>query len=59
MNDVIKKSMIQTNADINKHVTITKIVDSFNCCLEGQETFFISLETSPEYCLIFAIINVL
>lgn len=59
MNDVIKKSMIQTNVEINKHVTITTIVDSFNCCFEGHETFFISLETSPEYCLIFAIINFL
>ena len=59
MNEVIKKSITQTNVAINKQVTMTTIVDSFNCCFEGHETFFISLETSPEYCLIFAIIKFL
>ena len=58
MNDVIKKSITQTNAEIKMQVTITTVVDSFNCCLVGQDTFFISLETSPEYCLILAIISI-
>ena len=53
---VIAKSTIHTNEVISKHDTITTIVESLSCCLVGQETFFISLDTSVVYSFILAII---
>lgn len=49
-------SMPKINAVRIAVVIITTHVDSFNCSLVGQDTFFISLLTSPTKFLIFPII---
>lgn len=56
MNAVITKSIIHTNAVIIPQAAKTTMVDSRNCWRVGHDTFFISLETSPVYSLILAII---
>gem|GEM_PF-3022149 len=43
---VIPVSINHTKTEMTAQVTTTTIVDSFNCSLFGQETFFISLTTS-------------
>ncbi len=50
-------STTQTKRVTDAQVASTTRVDSLSCCLVGQETFFISLLTSPNISLIFAIIT--